>query len=113
MPEETKAETEAELRTRLNSEAAKIPWRELQRHFARGAILLIAADLDLVEVAVKMVRDEVGDIETWRSSEQIRPASDDDAVAWLQRDAALWAVVAAPWVLIQEQACRITEEPAG
>jgi len=111
MPDETNTETEAELRARLNTEAARIPWRELQRHFARGAILVIAADLDLIEVAVKMVRDQVSDIEAWRSNDQIRPAGDDDALAWLQRDAALWAVVAAPWVLVQEQACRITEEP--
>jgi hypothetical protein len=113
MPDENNTETEAELRARLNTEAARIPWRELQRHFARGAILVIATDLDLIEVAVKMVMDDVGHIEAWREEDRIRTASDDDAAEWLRRDAALWAVVAAPWVLVQEQACRITEKPAN
>jgi len=45
-----KQERELE-RARIIGETAKIPWLELQRFFAAGKVMWIAADLDLVDVA--------------------------------------------------------------
>lgn len=100
---------ETELKAELNGQTARIPWRELQRHYARGIVIVVDADLDLVDVAVKTVADDAAAIQDWRADNRVRNATDEDARAWLKRDAVLWAVVAAPWLLVQEQACKLSE----
>ncbi len=91
-----------QLRARLNAETGRLAWRELQRHFARGAVLRVAAGLDLVEVAVRFVADDRAAVAGWLASGTVRPAGTDDAQGWHDRQASFWAVVAAPWVLVQE-----------
>ena len=44
-------ESTEELSIRLNTETARISWQELERHFARGALLTVSPGLDLVEVS--------------------------------------------------------------
>lgn len=54
-----------ELRAKLNAETGKITWRELERHFARGVVIRVAEDLDLVEVAYRMAKDDRPAVERW------------------------------------------------
>ncbi len=89
------------IRARINLETAQIPWRELQRFFAAGKVLRLAAGLDLVEVACALERDDVARVEDWTRAAALRPVSDDEARHWIERDALLWAVVVKPWVLVQ------------
>ena len=89
-------------RTKINSETAKIPWQELQRFFAAGKVMLIAADIDLVDVAYAFQQDEVEQVKSWTDKQQLRPVSDDQARDWIANDSAVWAVAVKPWVLIQQ-----------
>lgn len=91
-----------ELRCRLNGETGKLSWNELERHFARGVLIRVAPGLDLVEVAAAMVRDDKAAIESWLADGRIARASAEDALAWNARRSVFWAVVTAPWVLVQE-----------
>ncbi len=91
-----------ELRQKLNLETGKIEWPELQRHFARGSVIVVDSGLDLIEVAVKFIRDDKSRIENWLNAGQIKRANDDHARRWHQADIIFWAVVIAPWVLVQE-----------
>lgn len=93
---------EAELRRTLNLETGKLGWRELQRHFARGAVIVVAHELDLINVAVAFVQDDEAQTKAWIMSRQIAPASDDDAQRWQQQASVFWSLVVAPWVLVQE-----------
>jgi len=95
-------QTESELKARLNAETAQIGWCELQRHFARGVLVRVSQDLDLVGVACAVVRDDSAMMETWAAEGRVVRARDADARRWQRRDARLWAVVVAPWVLVQE-----------
>lgn len=36
------------LRAKLNAETGKLVWNELERHFARGVVIKVAGDLDLL-----------------------------------------------------------------
>ncbi len=94
------------LRIRLNRETAKIAWPELQPHFARGMVVKVAPELDLVEVAVGVIRDDKQRVEEWMAAGKIARASVGDARAWMEKKQILWAVVTAPWVLVQENANR-------
>lgn len=89
-------------RARLNSETAKIPWLELQRFFAAGKVMRVAAELDLVEVAYAMEQDDVEQVKEWTLASQLEPVSDNQARQWIDGQASLWAVVVKPWVLVQE-----------
>jgi hypothetical protein len=91
----------AELRAAYLGQTARIPWRDLAVHFAGGRMIRVALALDLVEVAVQLGLDNVARFRAWTEAGTVRPATDDDARDWEAREATLWAVVAAPWVLVQ------------
>ena len=90
------------IRAKINLETARIPWRELQRLFAAGKVLRVAAGLDLVEVACAIEQDELARVEDWTAAGGLGPVGDDEARTWFESDALLWAVVVKPWVLVQQ-----------
>lgn len=92
---------EAALRLRLNRECARIRWPELQRHFASGAVVAVSAQLDLIEVACTFARDDKSTVAAWLQAGHVSRADDEQAQTWSAQDATLWAVVVAPWVLVQ------------
>ncbi|MBI3286137.1 MAG: DUF2288 domain-containing protein [Burkholderiales bacterium] len=89
------------LRTKLNQETARYPWKELLRHFAAGNVIAVAAQLDLLEVALCMANDDAAQIGAWLAAGQIAKVSDAQAQSWLEQDASLWSVVVKPWVIVQ------------
>ena len=94
-----------QLTARLNTETARISWQELERHFARGLLLTVSPDLDLVEVGAHMINDDKHIIDAWLESGELGKTSDIDARRWSEGESVskLWAVVVAPWVLVQEE----------
>lgn len=92
-----------ELSPDLNGETAIIAWSELVRHFARGVVIHVSVDLDLVDTAECLTRDDVEMLKNWLDSGLLRRASDDDARDWTDREPDFWCVVTAPWVLVQEK----------
>ena len=96
------AENSSEIfRAKVNLETAQIAWRELQRYFASGVALAVAADLDLVEVALQMSQDNTVQVGQWIAAGKLGKVADEQARGWLETDEVLWAVVASPWVLVQ------------
>jgi hypothetical protein len=88
-------------RAKIVSETAKIQWLELQRFFAAGNVMLVATELDLVDVAYALQLDDIEQVKTWTESSQVCAVDDDQAKLWVSSDALLWAVVVKPWVLVQ------------
>lgn len=91
------------LRAKLNGETAKVAWGEMQRHYARGVVVRVHSDLDLIDVAVAMSQDDGGKVAAWMQAGQLGKVTDDEARDWLTRNPHLWSVVVAPWVLVQEK----------
>lgn len=91
-----------QLLAHLNAETGKLQWSELVRHFARGVVIVVTSELDLVEVATAIAQNRNEDIETWSHAGLLRRASDDDARDWHEHNMIFWAVVVAPWVVVQE-----------
>lgn len=90
-----------DLAEKLNLETGKISWEELQRHFARGVVLVVDGELDLIEVAIKLSRDDKPQFEAWLNNKQLWRAQDEDARQWHEANTDFWSVVVAPWVLVQ------------
>ena len=86
---------------KLNLETGQISWPELQRYFARGVVIIVAKELDLVEVARQFSLDNKGAVQNWVQQGLIKHASDEDAKQWNETQQDFWAVVTAPWVLVQ------------
>ncbi|MEM6775099.1 MAG: DUF2288 domain-containing protein [Pseudomonadota bacterium] len=101
------------LRSDFHAQTARIAFSELQRYFAAGKLVLVAGDLDLVGVALALARDDTASFEAWIAAGAVAPVSDDQARTWLSADAELWAVVAQPWVLVQEQRPEPPSEVSG
>ncbi len=91
-----------ETKARLNAETGRIRWSELERHFARGATVTVSPRLDLVEVAAAFVADDSARVAAWMEAGEVARTADEDARRWAADDAQMWAVVASPWVLVQE-----------
>ena len=90
------------LHAKLNMETSQIAWSELLRYFAGGLVIVVSNDLDLVDVAARFSIDDKATVEQWLLGRKLAKATDEQATAWLEADTLLWAVVARPWVLVQE-----------
>lgn len=88
-------------RAKVNLETSRIAWKELQRFFASGVAVMVDAELDLVEVAYQFSRDNKAQVERWLLTKKVGKVSDEQAEAWVEADAVMWAVVVSPWVLVQ------------
>lgn len=97
--------TEASLqdinRTSINLETSRIAWKELQRFFASGVAVAVSPELDLVDVAFQISQDNKTQFEQWLLAGQVGKVTDEQALAWIEADADVWAVVVNPFVLVQ------------
>ncbi|MEN9503989.1 MAG: hypothetical protein RI964_3274 [Pseudomonadota bacterium] len=92
------------LRDRLNLETARITWKALERYFAAGKVIHITPALDLIEVAACVSEDNARQVQAWLQAQQIAQLSDATAKQWVEENPDnLWAVVVAPWVLVQQR----------
>ena len=88
-------------RARINSETAKIAWKELQRFFAQGVAIYVSPELDLVDVALEISCDRTDKLGVWTADEKVGQVHDAQAIEWQDTNALLWCVVVKPWVLVQ------------
>jgi hypothetical protein len=91
------------MRAKLNTETAKADWTELLPFFAKGQLILVGSQLDLVEVAAHIATNDTANVHAWMSSGQLVKLDDETAMDWEQRKPAIWTVVVAPWILVQER----------
>ncbi len=89
------------IRAKLNSETAKLGWKELQRFFAGGKLLYVNSDLDLIDVALAIQQDDQVKVRQWMEQTQLTGVSDLQAKDWFVNDSLLWTVVVKPWILVQ------------
>ena len=101
---QTMTEQPSTLYAKLLGETAPISWQELQPFFARGALLWVRGEQDLVAVAQAVAENDQGKVAAWLQAGVLSKVDEVCAQDLLVRDPKLWAVVVAPWVLVQERA---------
>lgn len=99
---EREKESLDDIKARLNRETAKISWHELQRFFAGGNVLAVADGVDLLDVAVALHQDNLESFQSWLAEGTVYKVTDQQALQWFDEKASHWAVVVAPFVLVQE-----------
>ena len=96
------AERQHVLREEYHRQTARIHWHELQTYYAHGSVIVVSPDLSLVDVAVQLGMDNTDSFQRWIATGEVAGVSDEQALAWYEANTLLWAVVAAPWVLVQQ-----------
>lgn len=90
-------------KAKIVSETAKICWKELERFYAQGTLILVDESLDLVEVGFAISSDDTNQISQWMESSLLSRNFDQQAKQWEKENTELWTVVIKPWVLIQNK----------
>jgi len=95
-------QSDEELRAHLHGETSKLPWTELEKHFARGVVFKVAKGIDILDVALVIARDDKDTLKIWIDNKEVLAVEVEDAQKWHDTSASLWSVVVAPFVLVQE-----------
>ena len=95
-------QTDEELRAHLHGETSKLPWKELEKFFARGILFKVAEGIDILDVAIVLTRDDKDTLQKWVDDGNVAAVKAEDAKKWNDASAILWAVVVAPFALVQE-----------
>jgi hypothetical protein len=99
----TNPDNDIELHAKINSETARLPWTELQRHFSQGSVVFVSPELDLIDVAVRISHDDKDSIASWMADGKIGKVTDEQAQAWTEGQASLWTSVVHPFILVQQE----------
>jgi len=95
-------QSDEELRAHLHGETSKLPWTELEKHFARGVVFKVAKGIDILDVALVIARDDKDTLKIWIDNKDVLAVEVEDAQKWHDTSASLWSVVVAPFILVQE-----------
>ena len=109
---ESERDRECELHAQYMGQTARINWRDLQAWYARGSVIGVCDSLDLVEVAVQLGLDNTVQFGKWIRAGRVAPVRDEQALSWYEANQELWAVVAPPWVLVQQCRPAAMHDPA-
>ena len=90
------------IRQKLNHDTAKIGWSELREAQQQELVIQVSTDLDLIDVACEFTLDNSAKVQDWLEKGQVQKVDAERAASWTLDEFELWAVVVAPWVLVQE-----------
>lgn len=102
MANDVSLQSDEELRAHLHGETSKLPWVDLEKHFARGVVFKVEKGTDILDVAIIMSRDDKDSLEQLINDKKVQGAEIEDAKKWHETEASLWTIVIAPFVLVQE-----------
>jgi len=91
-----------ELKARILGGTSRINWRDLEIFYAKGYVIEVSCDLDLIEACIALTRDDKVSVEQWMKQRLLGPPPPEKAQRWHDDEQFVWAAVVAPWVLVQE-----------
>jgi hypothetical protein len=94
-----------DFRTTLKDSLDEAAWSWLKPHSERQALILVAQELDLIDVGEKVALDEATTVQEWIASGQLTRPLPHQAEAWeATPDKRFVTLIVSPYVLIQEKA---------
>jgi len=90
-------------RDKINGETALISWLDLQTYFAQGNVIYVAEELNLLDVAEAVLKDDKEVVSDWMAKNLVNNVTDEQAKSWFEHKSDVWAVVIKPFVLVQSQ----------
>ncbi len=92
-----------DLRAELTEAIDEAEWNWLLPHVKRDSVIVVAADLDIVDVALALANDNTISVQRWISESLISKPSPSQLSDWNQnQDKRFQALIVQPYVLIKE-----------
>ena len=92
-----------DLRTKLQEELDTAEWRDLRTQLRRDSLILVAPQLDLIEVAWCVAKDRSATVADWIASGLLRKPEQEELAGWeRQLDMPFRMLIVAPYILIQQ-----------
>ncbi len=91
------------MRDALSKSMGPIEFSDLRAHLVRGAVIVVDATLDLLEVGEAVARDDEARVAAWIEGGQIGKPSLETIERWSKAERSMWtALVVQPFVLVRE-----------
>ena len=95
--------TEMLTREELVTQMIEAEWGALRAHLERGGLIVVAADLDLLSVAICVTGDESPSIRRWINEGKLAKPSESQIRDWDADSTRIFTMlITSPYVLIQE-----------
>lgn len=92
-----------DLRAELAETLDQAEWNWLSPHAKRNSLIVVAQELDLVDVGVAIANDNVPSVQRWISEQLLYKPSDFQVEVWNRNPTQRFnALIVQPYVLIQE-----------
>ncbi len=93
-----------DLKETLEKALDQAEWNWLAPHVERQAVVIVAQDLNLVEVGMKIAQDDAPCVQEWIRRELLTRPSPTQIRSWEQNPGKRFhTLIVQPYVLIQEQ----------
>jgi hypothetical protein len=90
------------MREKLKATLGKVYWSDLRAHAARDAIIVVAEELDILDVGEAVATDDAPRVEGWIRTGRIAKPTAADLERWSAETAAVFeSLIVAPFVLVR------------
>lgn len=87
---------------RFKQDLAEVGWKDLRIHLQRDAIIMVAQELDLVEVATVVAADDKLKVADWIGEGQLQKPSAEQVQAWeAELEKPFRMLIVQPFILVQ------------
>lgn len=93
---------ETSVREKFSTDLAEVDWKDMRIHLQRDVIILVAEDLDLVDVAVAVAEDNKDQVSLWIAAGKLAKPTREQIDQWeTQLGKPFRMLIAQPYILAQ------------
>jgi hypothetical protein len=90
------------MREHLAESLGDVYWTDLRAHVARDAVIIVADDLDLLDVGVAIASDDVPTVNDWIDAGKLSKPTEEDLIRWpLDATVRFRSLIVQPYVLVR------------
>jgi hypothetical protein len=96
---------------KLTDEIEAVEWHWLRPHLGRGALIIVAPDLDLTDVAARISADDTAQVGGWIAAGQLAKPAREQIADWDEDPTRTFRMlIVQPYVLFQERSAATDEK---
>ncbi|MCW9049266.1 MAG: DUF2288 domain-containing protein [Deltaproteobacteria bacterium] len=93
----------SEIKDSFRRDLTEVSWRELRINLQRDAIILVSANLDLIDVAAAVAGDDKAQVENWIFKGELGKPVKEQLASWESAlDKPFRMLIVQPFILLQD-----------